>query len=356
MIPPHLPPPSVHVHTRRMVERLKLVALTVVVALVAGGAGASMIIGWVWSGVKPGTTILSYSLNGDRGGVTALPEPAVFPWTVFAETQAVSGGSFLSPQVIRGEALPITSDGWFVVALASSTPVSSTAWFVQSPTTLQIASFSLHSIDASRGIALGRVADHLELVRPISFVDLDAMPRTVGVVMGGYVRAASVVPYAPVSPALLTTRPAPRYRLYDPSSSPVFSLTADGGYSGFFATSGEWVSGEELERAAREFFVRTRVPYASLGVEGWFLAPANFVPNNNRATSGFLVTRLVSSTLPLRPYDVITHINNVVVDGSFSWYTFQHQLPVWNVRVVRNGNPTTLTVPRQNIFPSSTVP
>jgi hypothetical protein len=138
MFAPHLPPPAKSIAAHNAWERIKVLVTMSIVALSAGAASAAAIMAWFLPQTMSNAQLQVF-FSYHRPEKNEIMPSHVFENDIPSRSMVVYSAIhrqhslvYFDPRDIVAEALPVSSDGWFMARQTSST-VSTTLWYVVGP-------------------------------------------------------------------------------------------------------------------------------------------------------------------------------------------------------------------------------
>jgi len=346
-VPPHLPPPACNVAAHQSWQRLKVLVIGVLFGLLAGIAGASVVLAWIWPGYGGGDTWIVAQQNRVANSQNQLDSRARAEITekiISVYNVGDSGDSFsLRAQNKLGDALILSSDGWLVLFTKSSianfrnwrvlTSVGSVFELenaLSDPRTgLVFLKVSL-SEDVDRQRASGQFkvvsfADNIDINNEL-YIWQDGNWQyswTTGIKNGEF-----GLPQLDAGPHLA-------YSLRYNFSLGSVAINNQGRVVGLVTSDGSLLPLYYITRLMSPVLEKQKVTYRTLGVSGWFDSEQPIVVKNERQP-GFYVSSVLNRKSTLRVGDVVTAVDGKVVVGADLWYDISGKSTV-KLQVLRSG-------------------
>lgn len=322
--PPHLPAPTCNLEHHRKWERLKLLLTAVFFGLLAGGTGASMILGWVWPGLGGGDSwILSHVSSNPAHDflddqVRVELEDRV--GTLYRDFSGVSGVNYFSQDKKISDVFFVSSDGWLVFYDDKIESNIKTWQVLLKNGNVYNVQKVLHDANANLTYIKINSADGGAQFKVVSFAD-DAKPTSdVFVFDQGVWKRATV--FNKIARAFhlphLDNAPSQAFELSASFSAGDIVANGQGKIVGVISNNNFVMPAQYLTSVLPGVLSLQKVTYRTLGVYGWFSDEQPLLDKNGKI-DGFVVTRVVGDT-KLKVGDVISTVNGNIVNGDILWY------------------------------------
>lgn len=348
---PHLPPPSSSLPLHRRFGFFKIFFGLIFIAVLAGFAGASVLLAYVWpyyGGIYSSLPATRAALN-DR---TYLDEAVRHDLNstvlnIYSGTTLDSGAELLPVKLFVGSAFVVSEDGW-VVMYHNAKNINPKNWLTVSASgeRYKIAKSVYDNVSGLLflKLALDSTSARTINLRPIIFETSHVTPDQIysyssNFWQGVVVESASV---KGITLPHLDTAPAFVYNLNHEVALGSVLVSKTGTAVGFARSSSEVLPANHIQHIWESVRKNNAVRYLSLGVEGWFSAEEPFFVSGE-LKQGFFVSRVNSATSALRRGDVITEVNGQTISAD----TLLDLLspPAVRLTVWRGGASQELTAP-----------
>lgn len=356
MLSPHLPSPSCNIDRHKRWQRLKLIFLVSFLGLWAGGAGALMVLGWLWPATGSGDTwAISYSkVRATRSELEENVRDDLKTKIVTIYGKGIrfeNEVGFFSSKDRIGEAIVLSTDGWLSLYAPAVKIDSVREWKIVTVDG-KIENVEKALKDPFAPIIYVKAAPTTSTVwRPVEFADTkidDEVFILAKDSFSGYLswksvfidRAFYIIPSSDGhSDALLTQRFETSHLL----SPGRVVVTKQGEVVGVAEGNSILLPSVLVSKQLASLLTTQSLTYNSLGVEGWF-SEEQSITLRNRTVPGFLVTKIVNKNAPFQKGDVIMEINGQIVNPEKMWYTIQSSKEV-RLKIMRNEKKIELRVP-----------
>ncbi len=352
MFPPHLPPPSSSLRLHRFSKRFIFCLTILFLGVIAGGSGAAMMLGWIWPVVGVGEMgINSFSRPTIHSPVdeTIRKETLDKMVTVYRAPTMVGEVSLLNPADRLGEAVALSSEGWFVMHAKEGDDANNKNLRVVTPSGV-IYLVEKVFFDRYGGFLYFKISGLMQgvhLFKPVEFAqnteigddffwvrDDSWLPATV----------ERIRPFSELDEHLDSI--SPHIYFSNRTNGPSFdglAMNASGKLVGFFTSDGELIPATRFIQSVSTVLSQGVVNYRSLGVMGWYSAETPFWTENSNP-NGFLVTKVLAKNSVLKRGDVLVEVNGDVADFDHVWYHLNHGNEL-NVKILRNKKLLQFLVP-----------
>lgn len=345
MFPPHLPPPAKNIAFHRRGQELKWLLAACIVGLVAGFAGAAVLLGWV----LPRYAEPEFGAVTLRGRTAGRPELAgEFAQgfrrqvvTFYRASKTVGAVALFTQAEKIGDALVVSSDGWVVLAAPLGEPAGEWVALLPHGRTVRVVEtladplagvwYVKISVPTSSPEGPLRVAKFVS-ESPSSDVFTWHASQTSPTTLAG-----RFIP--PQSAAHLDSAYAIRLKTAIDPPPGSFLLTPQAEVLGLALADGSVLPATAVANQLPSLLTREELRYQTLGIEGWFTDEAA-VTVAGIERSGFLVGRVRPGTARFMRGDLITKLNGEVVSPEGWWYTLKNEDTV-RVTVLRRGQELT---------------
>jgi len=349
MVPPHLPPPACDIERHRQIQRLKVLLVATFFGLLAGLTGASIILGWVWSGFGGGDTLINAQQSRLAWSPHQLEERVQKDISsrvvaVYSQEESLSGNNYFSPAHKLGEAVIISSDGWTAMYLpkvsinvkrarvltADGAVYELEKTLLDSRSGLLFLKISLaKATDSQRAggqFSVISLADEVNLADEVFVHERDSW-------RAGLINSEewNIWPHPH-----LDTAPAYGYALNGSFSDGSVVINSQGRLAGLMVSDSLFLSATYLAHIMPTVLNAQKVVYTSLGVEGWYDLEQPIIVQAQRVPGSFAVSRVDRARSLLRVGDIITEINGQIVTPENLWYNISGEKTV-RLKVWRSG-------------------
>ncbi len=359
-VPPHLPPPVCNIKAHRNWQRLKILLAAAVFGLVAGLAGASVMLGWIWPGFGGGDTWIISQQNRTALNRVQLEDRVRAEISdrivgVYSQLDGnASNVGYVRADNKIGDAIILSSDGW--LAMYHKGGVGSyKKWKVMASDgalyDLEKALFDDRTDILFLKISLQKESDRQRSggqFKVVGFSDKVSVLDEVYVYENNiwqYTWINSVVPGALGTPHV-DTAPAWAYMLrYDFAPGSVV-VNSQGRIVGIVVDGGYLLPYQFVTRPMAQVLGQQKIVYPTLGVEGWYDFEWPMVVNNERQV-GFYVSRLVDKKSILRVGDIIVEIDGKLIGSAVGtsedlWYNLDGKNNT-RLKILRAGKSLEIT-------------
>ncbi len=320
MIPPHLPPPTCNIEQHHKWQRLKIILIASFFGILAGVAGASVFIGWLWPSVAGGDTwVVARHVGGyTRDQLVTVAESKTQDkiYTLYRKQSMVGAATYFDVRDKIGEGILAISDGWLIAYLPTYDG-SYKDWTVVSPQK-EASSVERVLVDERSGFVYIKITPRNSNSTPV----LSAATFNTAIEVQDVVFARSNFGWAAVTVEGVVENPTVGSHLdglpvreYALSTAlPAGSVVIDeqGSVVGFVDERGFLKPVAAVSGALSGIEEKTKILYPSFGVEGWF-ANEQPVIVNNKVVAGFVVTKVVGKA-PFKKGDVLVAVNGRPAD------------------------------------------
>lgn len=341
LVAPHLPPQSCNIEHHRKWQRIKILLAAAVFGLVAGMAGASMILGWIWPGFGGGDTWImsrsvssvSHDLLDDRVRVELEDRIGV----VYRDLSTASGLSYLSQDKKIGEAFFVSSDGW----MALYYPAYDGAYKNWRVFLKNGSSFNVQKVlrDSNSNLVYLKIApsDQGAQFKVMNFGDSVKPLEDLFILNSNSWRHSSVISKTNHAFHLphLDSAPSTAIEVNDNFEAGDIVVSTQGKMIGVISDSRFVLPSQYISGILPSILSAQKITYRTLGVQGWFSEEQPIIINNER-TYGFAVARIFLDSSNLKAGDVILEIDGVVADSDNLWYNIIGNQSV-KLKVLRKG-------------------
>ncbi len=328
MIPPHLPAPTCNIARHHRFERFKWLFVSMVVSIVAGFAGAAIVVGWFLPR-ENFTPISQWYFPA-----TFIHTPVSDAWmekiseenrlvTVYSAAESVESAVVLTQKNRLGVGVFVSSDGW-IVGYFGDAAVEVKKWKVVYNNHV----YGVEKIltDPSSHLIYCKIAPienggAQEQFPAVSFAPSVDVKAEVGVYDGQFVEKA-IVKNALTLTALSSHLDSAAVWGYDlgqnfPSGNMVFDK--QGRLVGIMRQGSFLLDQTAITAVLPHIFAGQAMVRFSLGVEGYL--PGEVVNSlNGTVVPGFLVTKVYAKGSVLKVGDIIQEINGQFVNDKKLWY------------------------------------
>lgn len=341
MTPPHLPPKTENPETKKFLHRLKWFLFILVISLIAGMSGASMMLGWVWPKfTEDDAWITSYTRAGlSRAQLENLIREEISSriLTVYRGSTSLGGVSYFSKKI--GDGIMLSSDGWLATYQPAYDGVHKNISVVSSDGNVYVAEDAVW--DKYAGVLYIKITS--DQFKVVEFVE-ENMPLDDVFIWqdADWYHGTILYPVLNYKIPHLDAAPVRSYSVSSVFSPGSIAINNQGRVAGFISESGVLLPISRLTHVLSAVLSKQTISYPSLGVEGWFSEEQEvFVESKNKTgvkekTNGFLVTNILSSGNSLRKGDLITEINGRIVSVDNLWYIISAAQTV-QTKVLRAG-------------------
>jgi hypothetical protein len=340
MSSPHLPPKVDNPQTAQFFQRLKWFVFIIVMSVLAGASGASMILGWIWPRFAEGDTwINSYTRPGlSRAQLESLirEEMTARIVRVYRGATSVASVQYFNKKV--GDGVMVSSDGWLALYQPSYDGVYKNLYIVDSSDHVYAPEDALW--DKQSGFLFIKI-NNSQFNKVVEFVDENSLADDIFVWQYENWHPGSIL-YPVLSGKIPHTDTAPirQYSLGSEFESGAIAINKQGRVVGFISEKNTLLPALTITRVLGDVLNKQLPTYASLGVDGWFSEEQVIFSGKTGSAQekirGFFVSAVWSPGNLLRKGDVITEINNRVVVPDNLWYTVSNAASV-KAKVLRNG-------------------
>lgn len=347
MIPPHLPARASNLKAHRRWQRIQVLLLVVFFALIAGGTGAMMVLGWVWPGYGGGDAWVTSrqsraNLDREQPDELILKQMKERIFSVYKELSSLDKISYLNQQNKLGEAVSVGSDGWLVMYLKDARSFYSyKKWRALSAANAlykvdsalydqytRLAYFKISpagaTADDSNAVQLKVVsfAENLNTDEYLTvFVNNNWHDTSLGELWRGVFKDThldSVINYA-----------------YDLTGGPfkpgAIVMNIRGRLAGFVTDDNQLLPSTGITRVLPQVLSQKKIVYPSFGAAGWFSGEQPIIVDTE-SLIGFAVKDVWSKSSVLRRGDIILEINGQAATDENLWYNLgeaRPRLKVW---------------------------
>lgn len=352
MVAPHLPSPSSNIGSHRRLERIKLILIVTLIGVWAGGAGAFIVLGWLWPVAgEADTWAISYSYikSGREELADAIREEVrTRIVTVYSGQTSFEGGSeFLSVAQRVGKGMVLSADGWIgVYAPQGKTETTSTWKVLMSDGKVMTVARTIK--DQATNMVYLKVTEATSTFwRPIEFGRDSKVHDEVFILTDTHTWQPATIERTnysvPVAGGHSDAEPILRWIVSEPVPQGALILSKQGRVVGIGAGEKIVIPSTLISQQLFSLLTKQTLHYASLGIEGWFSEEQPLVINH-QVVPGFLITKVLTPRSSFHKGDIIVAINNQIVEPDKMWYTIQANKEV-HIRLWRTGKIVELTAP-----------
>lgn len=325
MFAPHIPPPSYSISAHQTWQRIKIILLSSFIGLCAGAAAAAAMVAWLFPVIAGGNVPVFFSYH-PADPVSVPFDQAVIDDVVskmipvYGAVRSQGEVKYFDPYDLLSEAIPVSSDGWFVITVTSS-PRPGTMWYVVGTngayaTTTQIVFDPLYQlayfkINRSTAVWGGK---------PLGFAREPLVGDRVYMFSHAKLEPGIVETGIPDKESLLTSGAIPTLRVAQVSASSGFAVDRSGRLVGIQLLNGLLLTPKYFEDSLPTIFSHRPLVRFSVGVMGWFSEQAPIFSGTHRVT-GFVVTKTLDKNSLLKKGDIVEKFGNNVVRIDGAWYT-----------------------------------
>jgi len=357
MVSPHLPKPACDVARHHQIQRLKVLFVATFFGLLSGLTGASIILGWIWSGYGGGDVLVTAQQSRLAWSPHQLEERvqkeiASRVVAVYSQQETLAGNNYFSPTNKLGEGVIISSDGWVAMYLPKANITARRARVL----TTDGAVYELEKtlFDSRSGllflkISLAKETDRQRAGGQFAVVSLAEKVEFFDEV---FVRERDSWRAVLINSEEwniwerqhLDNAPAYAWALNGNFSNGSVVINNQGRLAGFMVSDNLFLPAGYLARIMPTVLNAQKVVYASLGVEGWYDLEQPIIIQGQRTAGSFAVSRVVRANSLLRVGDIITEINGQIATPENLWYNISGNKTV-RLSVWRSGKSMEIEAP-----------
>lgn len=352
-VPPHLPPPTCNVKQHRTWQNLKVILMTTFFGMLAGVAGAALVVMSFVQDISLGT---SWVIASHGSSAPATLDSAVLKrisgttFSIYSKASTIGGVSYFDLSDRLSDGVVGVSSGWLVAPLNSYSGtfkdwriLSDDQEVYRADRVLYDKRVSLAYIHLVRLVALPQATQEQFKVAPL-YTSLTS-PTTVFVAVGGQWLPATLVASKITSPSHLETVPASSVQAVGIFAPGSLVVDTTGSVVGFIREAGALTPAFVVDAVLTGIDDRTTITYPTWGVEGWYSQEKPLLVNGELRT-GFLVTKVEVGSV-LKRGDIVLSVDGRPADFASVWYTMN--TPQSTLVVLRNGKEISLTITRQRL-------
>lgn len=345
-IPPHLPPPVSSIARHRQWYRLKMIGAAAFFGLCAGITGASILLGWIWPGFDGDYSYLSShtSASFSRQSLEEQMKIKIAEkvFNIYQKSTIQSGSRLLDPADHLIDGVVGISSGWLVAYLPAYDG-RFRDWVILGPNgslyratkVLADKKSGLIYIKMARLVS-GATPALAEQFKAAVFTDEAEKFDDVYILQDSEWHTAVLGREVGATSGASHTDSAPARYFTLSTSFRAGSLAIDnqGNVIGFVVTGAKIMPIAPLAGVFEGIEDRARVPYPTLGLEGWY-AEDRLIFVGNVSAGGFFVNTVVAGKSGLRRGDIVLEINGRPMNYRNLWYNIRDKSV--RLKVLRAG-------------------
>jgi hypothetical protein len=341
MLPPHLPPKIENPETKKFLQRLKWFLFIIVISLLAGVSGASMMLGWVWPRfTEDDTWINSYTRPGlSRSQLENLIREEISSRLVSVHrgSASIAGVNYFNKKI--GDGIMLSSDGWLAIYQPNYDGVYKNIYIVGNGDKIYSAESAVW--DKYSGVLYIKIKN--DQFKVVEFIDENTPLDDIFVWQdSNWYHGTVLYPVLNYKIPHMDIAPVRSYSLNGVFASGGIAINNQGRVVGLISENNLLLPVANITHILSKVLGRQILSYSSLGVEGWFgEEQIIFVDSKNEAdnkekASGFFVSNVLSVGNVLHKGDLITEINGRIVSVDNLWYIISNTQTI-KVKVLRGG-------------------
>ena len=345
-IPPHLPVSSCNLRNHQIWMRLKVLILIVFISIIAGIAGASVMVGWLWPYLGGGEILISAyqrpSFADRELEEIVKKEIQNRIVSVYSRSGKMYNIDYLTHDDLIGEGIIVSSDGW--VAMYGTKPLISQATVVYSQDKL------LYEVEKTYFDKYSKI-NYIKLKSTKSEFKVVPFVNSINEKEEAYVLNELKWDYSILGSLDWNKKILPRY---DADASYYYHLDGSYGASkivinkqgrvlGFTTNEGNLLPSEFISRGLTQLLSNNAINYASLGITGWNSWQRPIIIEK-KGIKGFFVYAVQNPKSLLKAGDVIVEVNGNIVNDFGLWYIISKETEV-TLKVIRNKKEITIVAP-----------
>lgn len=347
-LPPHLPPPTSDIAKHHSWQRLKLIGVATFFGLLAGVAGAAVVVALVSSETTAGygfviTTHPVATAPTLDAAVLKKIDPTLL--TVYSRATTLGNVTTLDPADRLADGVVGVSSGWLVAAMPNYDGhykdwrmLGSDGALYRTNKVLFDHRLGLAFVSLMRVTSTSDVADAPFKVAVFSSVS--DIPTTVFVFQGGRFVASTLLTNKQAGSAHLEMVPGKTATFSGSFIAGSVVVDGSGEMLGFVADANMFVPAVTVPSLFTGIDDRNSITYLSWGAEGWYSDEKPLLVNGDSIV-GFVVSKVAPTSL-LRRGDIITEVNGRPTHFGTVWYTQSE--PSTRLTVLRSGKKIVLMV------------
>jgi hypothetical protein len=347
MTPPHLPPKASNIENHRLWQRLKLLFVIVVVSLIVGASGASIMLGWIWPRFAEGDSwIASYNrpaLSKVQLEDHVRQEVSQRMVTVHKGSAVLHSVNYLNKKI--GDGVMLSSDGWLAMYLPQYDGNFKNILVALQDGSVYQAQNAIW--DKYTNILYIKIQN--EQFKVVRFMDDNDKLDEIFVWQDkNWYHGTVLYPVFDYKIPHVDTAPTEQYSMNSNFNPGAVAINNQGRVAGFVSEKNFLIPSTYVTRMLSKVLSQQIVSYPSLGVEGWFSEEQAIfaVPESKTKAGeqiqGFLVSGVISPS-QLRKGDVIREINGDIVSFENLWYIISNNENV-SLRILRNDTEIELNI------------
>ncbi len=339
MKPPHLPPKTDNPETKKFLQRLKWFLFILVISLIAGMSGASMMLGWIWPKFSEDDAwMTSYTRSGlSRAQLEGIIRDEISARLVgvYRGSVSLAGVSYLNKKI--GDGVMVSSDGW----LALYQPTYDGSYKAISVVVNDGTVYSPENAvwDKYSGVLYIKIKN--DQFKVAEFADEDNSLDDIFVWQdANWYHGTVLYPLMHSKISHLDSAPMEVYSLSGAFVSGGVAINSQGRVVGLIAQENVLLPAVFITRVLPDVLSKQSIAYPSLGVEGWFddeqiiVADSDEKKAGKERVKGFFVSNVIGVNNTFRKGDIIQEINGRIVSFNDLWYTISNAQTV-KVKIIR---------------------
>jgi len=347
---PHLPERKENLELNDLFSRLRLIFLSVILALFAGLAGALVALGWVWPYAGEGDT---WAMSQSRTSLSlkqleemVKQEMGSRVVSVYKNSSMIYGTEYFEPENKLANAMIIGSDGWLVMYYPQAIP-NYKNWKIvfDDGMVYQIEKVVKDNYADLLYVRVKPLVDKDKQFKIVSFSDkpINSGDEIYVFQDGNWHFSYIKFPvYLDATNSHLDSAPILTYSLNNNFKSGSVVINRQGRIIGIVNDDFTLLPYQAITHIMPSVLSDSKITYPSLQIKGWFSEEMP-VRTTDGLTSALVVTKILNTKSPFRLGDIITAIDGQKISANTYYQNISSQENV-TVNILRGDKPLELQV------------